>query len=148
MELNINKQLDESKIANSKYYQQYKHLNYSGTAPSLLDLKIPLHIHRSLAQVRILSYPLIFWNKFTYMNPEDHCKLCSQTNNLEDLAHNIYTCPHYQSARNIESFSKSGFLSTSPNLTISLKLSPKKEYTISITQLNICLKLFVFYFNY
>ena len=99
--INIKKQLDESKILNSTYYLKYKFLTYDGPAPSLLNLKIPLHIFWTLSQIRILGFPLTINNYYTYIFPTEPCKLCSvATNNFEDLDHIIYNCPLYQSVRN------------------------------------------------
>ena len=96
-------QSDSTALSISTHYQNYVSLNSIGKPSCLLQLNLPLRIHRLLAQIRILGFPSLM-NGFTnFFDKNSPCKLCAvELEKTEDLFHIIYICEAYDILRSSE----------------------------------------------
>ena len=84
---------------NTSHYQYYSRLNADGRPSFLLDLPIPLHLLRTISQIRMLGFPITVDQNFTFLSHSSICKLCSLKDRPENLFHILVICPHYSKLR-------------------------------------------------
>ena len=111
MRLNsLDLQLDNIAIHNSNHFSIYKNMNRPGSTSFLLNLNLPLHVHHTIAQTRIMGLPSSVNGIFTNIVNRTNCKIClSKYTETEDLYHILLHCALYDNSRSKDEFKQLEF---------------------------------------
>ena len=102
--IDVAMQEDLSRIDYSSHYPNYAKLNACGKSSFLLNFSIPLHLLRTISQIRIHGFPITVDRNFTFLSYSSICKFCPSSRCSESLFHILIICPHFSNLRQSQDF--------------------------------------------